>query len=86
MYKQGSRKLTRVGKHENLVLMKKLIVAGLIGMSVLALSAYTDSNTGRSESDAACECNYGRCSKIKADGYQCKNCAQQGSYYCWSHR
>ena len=32
------------------------------------------------------DCQYGRCMKIKDDGKQCKNCAQQDSYYCWSHR
>ena len=30
-------------------------------------------------------CNYGQRSAIKKDGYQCRNCAQQGSAYCWSH-
>ncbi len=31
------------------------------------------------------KCQYGQCSKIKADGYRCKNCSQSGSIYCWSH-
>ncbi len=31
------------------------------------------------------DCNYGQCSAIKKDGYRCRNCAQQGSSYCWSH-
>lgn len=38
------------------------------------------------EITVARNCQYGQCIKIKKDGYRCKNCAQQGSSYCWSHR
>ncbi len=32
------------------------------------------------------QCQYGQCNYIKKDGYQCKNCCQQYSSYCWSHK
>lgn len=31
-------------------------------------------------------CQYGQCSQIKSDGYQCKRCVSFGETYCSSHR
>ncbi len=60
---------------------KFLIITTLSVMCVGSLTAFNRYSTATKNSD----CQYGRCMKIKSDGYQCRNCAQQGSVYCWSH-
>lgn len=59
---------------------------GAIGLSLTALTAFTQVKSNQKTVEQINDCTYGQCSKIKADGYQCKNCAQKGSYYCWSHK
>ncbi len=64
--------------------MKKTILIALISfMGLLSISATSSDIKVKSGDD--CYCNYGRCSYIKSNGEQCKNCAQEGSYYCWTH-
>lgn len=62
---------------------KFLVITVLSVMCVGSLTAFVKS---KPEIQNDQNCQYGRCQKIKADGYQCKNCAQQGSFYCWSHK
>lgn len=38
----------------------------------------------RTENENA-NCQYGQCAYQKSNGEYCRNCAQQGSMYCWSH-
>lgn len=65
--------------------MKKNIIAGVfVVLGFMALSAFTITNNTNSESGSA-YCKHGQCVKIKANGYRCQGCAQQGSSYCWSH-
>ena len=67
--------------------MKKLILISFTAVLALVLTAFTlNPGNGAKEKSENLECQYGQCSKIKDDGYRCRNCAQQGSYYCWSHR
>jgi len=66
--------------------MKKLLLISAIGLSLTALTAFTQKESSHNIVTENYDCQYGRCSQIKADGYQCRNCSQQGSYYCWSHR
>ena len=65
--------------------MKKFVLIGAIGLSLTALTAFTSMQGNENNSIENRDCTYGRCSAIKSDGYQCKNCAQQNSAYCWSH-
>jgi hypothetical protein len=60
--------------------MRKLLLIGLIALTA---TAFTQMKTSQNDN---IECKYGQCLKIKSDGYQCKNCAQEGSSYCWSHK
>lgn len=63
--------------------MKKLLIITSFTLTALGfLTSFTNSENISQERN----CRYGQCIKIKKDGYQCRNCAQQGSYYCWSHR
>lgn len=55
------------------------VIIGILG--ALAFSFKAEPKESKSNS----YCNYGQCGYFKSDGYQCRNCAQQGSYYCWSH-
>ena len=66
--------------------MKKTFLFLAIGLSIIALPAFTKINKTQNANTESGDCQYGQCSKIKSDGYQCKNCAQKDSYYCWSHR
>jgi hypothetical protein len=66
--------------------MKKYILASTIGLSVIAFLAFSTIANSKSINEENSVCHYGQCSKIKDDGYQCRNCAQKGSMYCWSHR
>lgn len=66
--------------------MKKIIVISVIGLFLFALPAFTSSKNTKTSTIENGDCKYGQCSKIKADGYRCKNCAQKDSEYCWSHR
>jgi hypothetical protein len=63
----------------------RLFYFSVVAASALALSAFTGEikNEGN---DKIADCKFGQCSFIKKDGYQCRNCAQENSYYCWSHR
>ncbi len=61
-----------------------LLVAGIGILSVTGFSLLNN-NSNKVVEDGVERCKYGRCIKIKSNGYQCKNCAQQYSYYCWSH-
>ena len=66
--------------------MKKIILISALGLSIMTLQSFKSikhENKAKIEKD---DCQYGQCAAIKADGYQCKNCAQKNSYYCWSHR
>ncbi len=66
--------------------MKKFILISALGLSIMTLQSFKpikNENKAKIEKD---DCQYGQCAAIKADGYQCKNCAQKNSYYCWSHR
>ena len=65
--------------------MKKLIlvVATVAFTTLTAFSIYSPSETVQDNGKIIC--NYGQCSKMKEDGYRCKNCCQQYSSYCWSH-
>lgn len=63
--------------------MKKLLINTSFTLTAVSfLTSFTNSEKVSQERN----CQYGQCIKIKKDGYQCRNCAQQGSYYCWSHR
>ena len=75
----------RVGKIK-FYKMKKVFLVCAIGLSILALPAFSTIKSSKATNLENGDCQYGQCSKIKADGYQCKNCAQKGNYYCWSHR
>jgi hypothetical protein len=66
--------------------MKKLLIVGAIGASMLSLMAFQKNEEVSNQKTADADCKYGQCVKIKADGYRCRNCAQQYSNYCWSHR
>jgi hypothetical protein len=66
--------------------MKKLFLISAIGISVTALMAFTQFKSSEISKIENLDCSYGRCQKIKDNGYQCKACAQQYSSYCWSHR
>lgn len=59
--------------------MKKYIYGVLLLASIGAASTAFTSNAEKRD------CQYGQCAKIKDDGYRCRNCAQEGSIYCWSH-
>lgn len=61
--------------------MKKTIfVVSFAVMGIISSMAFTNQPKINSE-----YCNYGQCSFVKKNGYQCQNCAQKDSYYCWSH-
>jgi len=66
--------------------MKKVFLVCAIGLSIIALPAFTTIKISKTANVENGDCQYGQCSKIKDNGYQCKNCAQKDSYYCWSHR
>jgi len=66
--------------------MKKLFLICAFGLSIMALSGFKSIKSFETFNVENGDCQYGQCSKIKSDGYQCKNCAQENSYYCWSHR
>ena len=66
--------------------MKKFVVGSLIILSSLSvITAFAWDRKAHEVKTENLECKYGQCSKIKADGYRCRNCAQEDSYYCWSH-
>lgn len=69
-----------------LVLFRRIMVATAIGFFVVTLTGSSPLGSGHSHDIHNYDCQYGQCSKIKDDGKRCKNCAQQGSIYCWSHR
>jgi hypothetical protein len=60
--------------------MKKLLLVGFFAVTFLTAFTVVE-NPDKPNFD----CQYGRCMRIKSDGNQCKNCAQQSSIYCWSH-
>lgn len=63
--------------------MKKVII-GLVAISTMCIAT---AFTTRSSAPAVekFDCKYGQCAAIKDNGYRCRNCAQEGSAYCWSH-
>jgi hypothetical protein len=67
--------------------MKTIVLISAMSLfsGVLSVFALNQSDVANKNSEKF-ECKYGRCSKIKSDGYRCKNCCVEGSYYCWSHR
>ncbi len=62
--------------------MKKLLLVSLVS-SFAVLGSVSVFGGGENPNPDACK--YGQCTKIKSNGYQCGNCAQEGSWYCWSH-
>lgn len=68
--------------------MKKLLIVSLIAISGLAISFNADSSKISSKQElSSVACQYGQCSATaKSTGVRCKNCCQQGSSTCWSHR
>lgn len=68
------------------LVLKKLLVLIAIGFVVTTLPASSQFRSGQDAEMQSYDCQYGQCSAIKADGTRCKNCAQKGSIYCWSHR
>ena len=65
--------------------IKKIIAIYTIGLFLLALPSFTIYENVKNSTIDNGNCKYGQCSKIKADNIRCKNCAQKGSEYCWSH-
>jgi len=73
-----------------LMTLKSVVLAAMIGLFVMATftpsqrihDPDTEIITSKAQTN---DCQYGRCTKIKADGTRCKNCAQRYSVYCWSH-
>ncbi len=67
--------------------MKKILL-----IIVLAFGGVCVVNGSSSKSDSLENlnipgCTYGQCSATaKSTGEQCRNCCQQGSNFCWSHR
>jgi len=70
--------------------MKRKILVGLSALaltaSLLAATTYSTGSMLYANMQLSRECTYGQCIKIKKDGYQCRNCSQWDSVYCWSHR
>ncbi len=66
--------------------MKKIILATsalfIVAGSMFVFAQTQTANIQKAELN---NCNHGQCSAIKKNGYRCGNCAQKGSYYCWSH-
>lgn len=76
---------------QNRMILKSLLLTVAIGLFVTVLSASSQMRKSQNPEVQTLEiqtkdCQYGQCSKIKADGTRCKNCAQRYSPYCWSHR
>jgi hypothetical protein len=66
--------------------MKKIILAaGLLSIAVVSMFVFTQTHTTNTQEAELSTCNHGQCSAVKKNGYQCGNCAQKGSWYCWSH-
>lgn len=57
----------------------KLFIVAIV-VATIATFGFT-----KSKQTNEAQCHYGYCGAIKNDGMPCHNCAQQGSYYCWSH-
>ena len=69
-----------------LLVLKKVLVVFAIGLFVTALTGFSQIRGGHDTETNNYDCQYGQCAKYKDDGTRCKNCAQNGSPYCWSHR
>ena len=66
--------------------MKRKVTILVIGVaSMLTVGAFALTKGTSNIIDNA-GCTYGQCTAIKSDGYRCKNCCQQYSTRCWSHR
>ena len=63
---------------------KKIIITSLGLLSLFGMFALSSNTIADNAEDGYC--NNGRCSATTNAGTHCKNCAQSGSYYCWSHR
>ncbi|SNA69671.1 exported hypothetical protein [Flavobacterium psychrophilum] len=68
--------------------MKKIIIAGVFSVFVLtATFAYANHTKNGENKSENVECKYGRCSYIKKNYEQCKNCvSNQYDSYCSSHK
>lgn len=78
-------------KKQKRMMVKSILITVAIGVFVAVFTTSSQMRTIRNPEIQTLEshthdCQYGRCGKIKADGTQCKNCAQKDSYYCWSHK
>ncbi len=62
--------------------MRKVIFASLFSAIAIVGSV---SVFGGAEKPSPEACSYGQCAAIKSNGYQCGNCAQKYSAYCWTH-
>ena len=68
--------------------MKKLLILGTFAFtSVFAmnLSGFTTTKSAN-QTEYTPGCTYGQCSASKSNGERCRNCCQEGSSVCWSHR
>ena len=64
--------------------MKKKIIITLISlMGFVGTSTFAGANQ---EPQDQASCQYGQCSAYKDNGERCRNCCQQYSFYCWTHR
>lgn len=68
--------------------MKKLILLGILAVtSVCAINLSGFAETRNNQATWTPGCTYGQCSATaKSTGERCRNCCQEGSSYCWSHR
>jgi hypothetical protein len=68
--------------------MKKFFLLSFIAVtSTIVISQPNSNRFNNPEQVIDVNCTYGQCSAIaKSTGVQCRNCCQQGSNVCWSHR
>ena len=65
---------------------KTMLILGIASLGIFGAFQLKANNTTQTNELETGACNYGQCIKIKKDGWQCKNCSQQYSSYCWSHK
>jgi hypothetical protein len=63
----------------------KVLLFCVVASSAFALTSFT-AEIKNVDNEKPAACKYGQCSYTKRDGFQCNNCSQEGSFYCWSHR
>jgi hypothetical protein len=69
--------------------MKKIFILGTLALvSVCAINLNGNSSiTKLEQKDGVQGCTYGQCTATaKSTGERCRNCCQEGSSVCWSHR